>query len=465
MHRRPNILFLFTDDQRFDTIAALGNDQIHTPNLDKLVRRGTIFTRAHIMGGTCPAVCMPSRAMLHSGRTLFHLQDCGREIPQDHTTLGETLGKQGYDTYGIGKWHNGTAAFNRSFAGGAEIYFGGMADHWNMPANDYDPNGQYATRLPRCKDPSSSNKVMSLQCDHVTPGKHSTDLCADAAINYLDNRSGDDPFFLYVSFLAPHDPRTMPQRYLDMYNPDDIELPPNYLPGHPFDNGELWIRDEKLEAWPRTEDAIRRHIAEYYGMITHLDDAIGRILETLERTGQADNTIIVFAGDNGLAVGRHGLMGKQNLYDHSVRVPLIFAGPGIGENRQSESFCYLLDIFPTLCDLVGAETPPSVEGCSLLPAMQDPTIRVRDTLHLAYRDVQRGVRDERYKLIAYFVEGKRRFQIFDLQEDPWELNDLIDDPKHAEHVKRLAKELTRLRDELDDHTTGDGEFWDAFDAP
>jgi len=136
---KPNILLLFTDDQRFDTISALGSP-VQTPNLDRLVARGTTFTHAHIPGGTSGAVCMPSRAMLHTGRHLFHLDRCGQRIPDDHTLLGEHFQAQGYTCFGTGKWHNSRPAYARSFNTGAEIFFGGMADHWNVPAYDYDPS-------------------------------------------------------------------------------------------------------------------------------------------------------------------------------------------------------------------------------------------------------------------------------------------------------------------------------------
>ena len=151
---------------------------------------------------------------------------------------------------------------------------------------------------------------------------------------------------MYVSLMAPHDPRTMPKEFLEMYDPEEIKLPENFLTEHPIDTGALRVRDELLAAFPREPNEIKRHIAEYYAMISHLDHAFGRLLTALQEQGKLDNTIIVFAGDNGLALGQHGLMGKQNLYDHSVRVPLIFAGPGIPEGEQRNSPVYLLDIFP-----------------------------------------------------------------------------------------------------------------------
>jgi arylsulfatase A-like enzyme len=459
----PNILLLFADDQRFDTIAALGNDEIHTPNLDALVASGTAFTHAHIMGGSSGAVCMPSRAMLHTGRTLYRIDGQGQQIAPDHVLLGEHLRQAGYETFGCGKWHNGPAAYARSFSDGAEIFFGGMADHWNVPACRFDPTGAYDVPRVSCADALHSRELRHDLCDHITPGRHSTDLLADAACDYLGRAPADRPWFTYVSFLAPHDPRTMPPEYLDRYDPEVLTLAPNVTGGHPFDNGDLWTRDEKLEGWPRTEPAVRRHLAEYYAMITHLDAAVGRILDALKSSGQYENTIIVFAGDNGLAVGCHGLMGKQNLYDHSVRVPLILAGPGVEAGRRSDALVQLVDVFPTLCDLAGLDTPETVEGLSLAGALADPACEVRESLLLAYRYCQRGVRERRWKLIEYVVAGRRTTQLFDLACDPWERENLAGEPSCRSHVERLRAELSRWRTELSDDRPGQGkDFWQGF---
>ena len=460
--KKPNILFLFTDDQRFDTIRALGNDQIATPNIDRLVARGTACTDAYIMGGSAAAVCMPSRAMLMTGRTLYHLQGQGQAIPEEHVLLGEALQAAGYATFGTGKWHNGPASYARSFTAGAEIFFGGMDDHWNVPACDFDPTGRYEPERPLIRDPWRSNQVVHRRCDHIAPGKHSSELFADAAVRFLENCDAGRPFFAYVSFMAPHDPRTMPEEYLAMYDPDEVELPPSFLPEHPFDNGELRIRDERLAPWPRTPAEICRHNAEYYAMITHLDAQIGRVLEALERTGKAENTIVVLAGDNGLALGRHGLMGKQNMYDHSLHVPLLFSGPGIPQGKRCDAYCYLIDIYPTLCELAGVPVPATVEGTSLVPAMGDGA-QPRDALLFAYKDVQRAAQDRRYKLIEYAVEGRRTTQLFDLRADPWEMNNLADSPAYVDRVAALRREMRRWQDEWGDTQPGQGKpFWENF---
>ena len=458
---QPNILFFFTDDQRFDTIAALGNDEILTPNLDALVARGTAMTSAYIPGGTSGAVCMPSRAMLMTGRTLFHIEREGQDIPPDHVMLGECLQQAGYATFGTGKWHNGPAAYARSFTDGGEIMSGGMNDHWNVPACDFHPDGDYPQPRELHARFGSLRVRLNQRYDHVGR-KHSSELFCDETIDFLRNRRPEGtPFFAYVSFMAPHDPREMPSEFLNLYDPDRITLPANFLPEHPFDNGALRIRDELLAGFPRTEAEVRRHIADYYAMITHADAQIGRVLEALDEIGEADNTLIVFAGDNGLAVGRHGLMGKQSLYEHSIHVPLLFAGPGVPAGETRDAFCYLLDIFPTLCDLTGVDIPATVEGRSLAPVLQDAGAAIRERLIFAYTRIHRGARDGRHKLIEYAVDGKRTTQLFDLIDDPHERNNLADDPAHAGPLAALRTEMRRWRDEFDD--TADV-FWRAFDA-
>ena len=214
-----NILVLFTDDQRFDTIGALGADEVHTPNLDRLVERGTTFTHAHIPGGTTGAICMPSRAMLHTGRDLFQIEGTGEEIPAGHVLLGEHLARHGYRTWGTGKWHNGAASFNRSFQDGAEIFLGGMEDHWNVPAFRYDPTGRYAGTLPQVPEWLSSNEVRVRRGDGIRAGVHSSRLFCDAAIERLRQTDPSTPFLMYVSFMAPHDPRTMPAEHLRTLRP------------------------------------------------------------------------------------------------------------------------------------------------------------------------------------------------------------------------------------------------------
>ncbi len=440
--KKPSIIILFTDDQRYDTINALNCPEIHTPNMDRLVKNGVSFTHAHIMGGTSGAVCMPSRAMLLTGKSLFHLQNRGASIPEDHIMLPEVLKEAGYKTFGTGKWHNGRKAYARCFTHGAKVFFGGMSNHLEVPVYDFDNTGEYL------KDKQYIGK------------KFSSVLFTDEVINFLENETGENPFFAYVPYTAPHDPRMAPREFEDMYPREKIKLPENYLTEHPFDNGEMDIRDENLAPKPRTEDVVREHLAAYYAMITHLDAQIGRILDTLESTGKADDTIIVFAGDNGLAVGCHGLMGKQNLYDHSVRVPLIISGPGIPKGVQAGGLCYLNDIYATICELTDIPVPQSVEGKSLVPMLENKNSKIRDSLFLAYTKIHRGIRTkDSWKLIKYNVNGKQTSQLFDLNTDPHEINNLAGEEKNSERLNELSAKLKTQMKELDDFCDLDKPNW------
>ena len=416
--KRPNVLFLFTDDQRADTIAALGNMHIKTPNLDKLVARGTAFRRAYCMGAMQGAVCVPSRAMVLSGRTLFKINDNLKGIP----TWPEMFARMGYRTFMTGKWHNQPASVLAAFSTGKNIFFGGMGDPYTLPVADITPKR------------TLTEKKLS--------GKHSCELFADSAIEFIKEQKGaDKPFVAYVAFNGPHDPRKAPKEYHALYDKNPPPVPANFLPLHPFNSGDLTVRDEKLAPWPRTPDVVRQHLADYYAYITFVDAQVGRILDALRDAGLEDDTIIVFASDSGLAVGSHGLFGKQSVYDHSMRAPMIFAGPGVPKGKTSDAFCYLLDIFPTVGGLAGVAGPQGSEGKNLVPVMKGDVKEVRDSIFLAYRHFQRSVREDRFKIIVYPHINKT--VLFDLENDSHEIKDLARDPAHAKTIERLT---TKLKD-------------------
>lgn len=458
--RKKNILFLVADDQRFNTIHALGNEEIQTPNLDALVKEGVAFENAYIPGGSSGAVCMPSRAMIHTSQTIFDLEECGAVVPDNHPVLGEELQKNGYHTVEVGKWHNGIKSFGRAFSDGEDIFFGGMWDHWNVPCNHFDPTKKYEEWKHFTQDPFSSNQTIQLPADHLELGKHSTDLFSDAVIDKIKAAAKlDQPFFINGNFLAPHDPRTMPKKYKNMYHPDKISLPVNFLPEHPFDFDVKAQRDESLEVYPRPEKAIRQHLADYYAMITHIDDRIGTIIDALKETGQYEDTLIVFTGDNGLALGQHGLMGKQNLYDHSIHVPLLVKGPGIPAGKRISQQVLLCDIFPSLLDYVGAKIPENIFGKSFLPLITE-NIGGRETIYLAFTDKIRGLLTKNYKLIEYATQYGNHTQLFDLKKDPLEMNNLAENPAYAELLTRLQGELFEEAEKLGDTTFSQGEiFW------
>jgi arylsulfatase A-like enzyme/metal-dependent hydrolase (beta-lactamase superfamily II) len=421
---RWNILFILADDQRADTIAALGNTHIETPNLDRLVREGTAFTRAYCMGSLQGAVCVPSRGMILTGRTLFHVRD----DLDGQDTWPEAFGRQGYTTFLTGKWHNHQASALRSFQKGKAIFFGGMGNPYSLPVRDIS------------QEHTLGNERVS--------GEHSVQQFADAASEFLRGQTGDSPFLCYVAFNLPHDPRVAAPEYHRRYNADLPPLPPNFQPQHSFNNGAMTLRDEALAPWPRPPEVVRQHLADYYASIAFLDSQVGRILDALWASGQYDRTLIVFTSDHGLAIGSHGLFGKQSLYDHSMRAPLVVAGPGVPRDRRSDAMCYLLDIFPTLGELAGVSGPEGNEGRSLVPDFSDPAKAGRDSIFTAYADVQRAVRDDRWKFIVYPKVNKT--QLFDLQGDSIEMHDLANDANHAGDVARLVGMLRVWQRRLDD---------------
>lgn len=450
---KPNVIVLFADDMRADTIRALGHPEILTPNLDALVKSGVAFTRTYNMGGYTGAVCMPSRAMLMTGRNLPSLTGNGQTIDRQHTLLGEVFAQNGYSTYGVGKWHNGPEAYMRSFGDGAEILFGGMTyNQFEVPLTHYDKTGKYDKR-----EWARDRKQI---CDHVHANRHSAEIFADAAINYIkSDAAASRPYFMYVAFTTPHDPRQVPQKYYAMYDGKNrVSLPKNFLPKHPFDNGHMAGRDERLLGWPRGKPAVRAEIRDYYATITHLDAQVGRIIEALKQSGQYENTIIVFAADNGLAVGQHGLMGKQNLYEHSIGVPMIWSGPGIAKGRKSQARCFLMDIYPTLCEKLGLPTPSSVQAGSFAASLENADKPHRAGMYFMFRQFQRAYSDGKYKLIEYHVNNERNTQLFDIEADPLEMSNLAGDPAHARLLKTMRDNLLASRLPND----ADKDFWKDF---
>ncbi len=462
---KPNLLFILTDDQQFDAIGALGNNQIHTPELDRLVGEGVSFSRAYIMGGNQPAVCCPSRAMIHTGRPLYRTgcDERGR-IPEKVETIAETFRKAGYRTFATGKQHNGPGVIARGFTDAGKLLFAGMGHHMHLKVHDFDPAGQYHPEQGK-----------------VVP-RYSSEMFTDVALDFLDQDRGGAPFLAYLAYTVPHDPIMAPRKYMSLYKPDSIRLHPTFQPAHPVDispDGDrvrpMQSCDEceadavvKYHKWPIDEADMRALVAGYYAMITHLDAQIGRIRTKLENKGEWDNTIVVFASDNGIAMGRHGCYHKQTSHDHDAHVPLIMAGPGIPKGQTRDGMVYLCDLFPTLCDLAGLETPESVEGQSLLPMLSGDDLSGRDVLYHAYVQNWRAVYDGRYRYLAYAGHDEaggtivRRNLLFDISEDPMEAHNLSDDPGYAGHMARLEWLLLEQRAICSDPAVPGG-FWEKYE--
>jgi arylsulfatase A-like enzyme len=348
---KPNIIFLFADDQRADTIGAHGNPHIQTPNLDKMVAEGFSFRRNYCAGSFSGAVCVASRAMLMTGKHWMKLpRTKGRITWGDSPLLPSHLqAAGGYNTFIVGKWHNGKGTLDRSFSNGSALYMGGMANHADFQVQDLN-DGKLS--------------------DKRDAGGFSSTVFADEAVKYINAADADKPFFLYVAFMAPHDPRNPPEKYRQMYYDKRPPLPPNYLPEHPFQNAPQVTagRDEGLAPWPRTKDVISDQLCEYYGLVTHLDEQVGRIVDAVGKSTHAKDTIIIYTADHGLAMGSHGLLGKQNVYEQSMRCPLILSGPGVPKG-SSDSYTYVHDLYATICSFAGVDA--ALPG-SRFPPMSTP---------------------------------------------------------------------------------------------
>lgn len=418
---KRSVLFILTDDMQRTSIASWGNADTATPNIDALTRRGASFSHCYTNGAIQGALSMPSRAMIMTGCTLYELNQDGRVILPQTTTLPEELRTAGYRTFATGKWHSDYESFARSFSEGANLFFGGMhtyqsGGHTAPRLVNFDSTGNYKSQIP------------------FVATEFSSKVYADGAIQFLEStRSDERPFFAYVAFTSPHDPRLAHPDY--GYRPADesITLPTNYRPSHPFDNGDMNVRDEIYIPAPRTQATVKHELADYYGMVNEVDVQIGRVLSAIEGR---DDIIVVFAADNGLAMGQHGLMGKQNLYEHSIGVPLVICADEFTSGSNRKDLCYLSDIAPTLRSMLGLPQSRAASGISLTDTAQS-----RSDLWLAYSNIQRAVVELPYKYIVYSVGGVTTEQLFNIETDPLEWTNLASDPAQKSRIEAMREKL------------------------
>jgi arylsulfatase A-like enzyme len=402
---KPNILHIHADDHRADGLHALGTAALKTPNLDTIVEHGMAFTHCYTMGSMVGAVCLPSRTMMLTGRSWLRIPGPRSASTETNAAalLPGVLKAAGYETWHMGKSGN-------EFRAGIQAFDVNLVD---------DGKGSG----------SETGRALSSK-------RH-----ADQAVAFLKSRDTSRPFYIYLAPPVPHDPRVAEPQFHTLYSAADIPLSAAFLPLHPWDNGDMAVRDEKLAPWPRTPQDTRQQLADYYACVTGLDHHVGRIFTALKESGQWENTIIVFTGDNGLSLGEHGLFGKQNLYEFGgMHVPCVMAGPGIPRGR-SQALVYLMDLFPTFCDFGGARVPDGVEGRSLRPLLEGRQTRLREVLYTGYLRCQRAIRDDRWKLIRYPLVD--RTQLFDLQTDPRELNNLAGQSGYASRVAAMMALLER----------------------
>ncbi len=441
--QKPNILFIFADDQCYHTINAMGNQEVITPTLDQLASKGVAFTHSYNMGGWNGAVCIASRTMLNTGLSVWRANRAETNLDEwdaQGKLWSNLMENAGYETFMAGKWHVKVE-----------------------PDSIFQHTGHIRGGMPK-QTPEGYDRPKDENDWEWTPwdtrfggfwegGEHWSEVLADEAVSFLESASGkDDPFFMYVAFNAPHDPRQSPKEYVDMYPLENVSVPATFQPLYPdmdlIGCGE-GLRDERLAPFPRTEYAVKVNRQEYYAIISHMDSQVERILEALENSGKKDNTYIVFTADHGLSCGNHGLLGKQNMYDHSLRVPLFVIGPDIPRGKQVDTDVYLQDVMPTILDLAGAEIPDHIEFHSLLPFTRgEKTESYYDAIYGCYVDLQRMIRDEGFKLILYPDASK--LLLFDMVNDPEEIVNLADKDKYQDKKKQLFDRFLELQVQMED---------------
>ncbi|MHC4631319.1 MAG: sulfatase-like hydrolase/transferase [Planctomycetota bacterium] len=413
---RPNILFIIVDDQSPQDLKIYNSrSTLETPNIDRLAAEGMVFDAAHHMGAWTGGVCTPSRHMIMSGRTVWHIPNKPGRVNNPHIT-NPKLVPPDLAQYTM------PAVFNRA---------------------GYDT-------MRTCKRGNSyegANELFTVRRDSTKRGgtdETGSAWHAEQVLEYLDQREAtedQDPFLIYFGFSHPHDTRDGKPELLAKYgavnhrdknalppaDPRQPALPVGYLPAHPFDNTHMTVRDEVAVSgvWDkRDERTIRNELGREFACSENIDIQIGRVLKRLAAMGELDNTYIFYTSDHGMAIGRHGLQGKQNLYEHTWRVPFVVKGPGVERASRVKGNIYLLDVLSTLCDLAGIETPKTSEGISFKPILEGKKDLVREALYGVYcggaRPGIRCIRKGDWKLIKYDSprDGVRETQLFNLADNP-----------------------------------------------
>jgi len=469
--KRPNILWYCSDQQRFDTIGALGNPHVHTPRLDALVAKGVAFTHAYCQS----PICTPSRASFLTGvyPSALGVNGNGFEhFPAEHAhkLLPNRLAKAGYDCGLVGKLHlASSAAGQEPRVEDGYRYFQYSHDHKGPRdrGNDYAawierqgiaPEKVLAERA--VNDPKSYRLGAKLKSfggfyepsadeDNIPPELHQTRWCTEMAIDFVsETRRDDQPWFLSVNPFDPHPPFDAPWEYYRRFDPEQ-------MPGAHFEEGDL-AHQQKLTAAgidfqsvPRHPDELQhRHLqASYYAMIEQLDHELGRLLDHLDASGALDDTIVVFMSDHGESLGDHGLVLKGcRFIEGLIRVPLVISWPGrLDQGTRTEALVELLDVAPTLTELTGLEIPWYNQGQSLLPLLQGRSDRHRDSVRaeffgaINYPDQTHATmyREGDWKLVTY--HGKDLHELYNLRDDPWEHRDLSADPNYAKTLMGLLR--------------------------
>ncbi len=434
---RPNILWYCTDQQRFDTIGALGNPHAQTPTMDRLVREGVAFTHAYCQS----PICTPSRASFLTGLypTRVHCTRNGNEsFPDWPPLITKQIAESGYECGLIGKFHL-TSAGHRT-----EPRLDDGYSYWKFshaPRDDWPHGHDYAEWVSAQGEDLDS---LRNSPDRVPTELHQTTWASEMAIDFI-NQPRQQPWLLSVNVYDPHPPFIPPRSYFERFDPSTLPGP-HFRPSDLDQQAKFKNIDfQGSVQTPDQRDACTIQ-AQYYAMIAQIDDQLARVMQVLEVTGQADNTVIIFTSDHGESLGDHGLLEKGcRFYEGLVRVPLIFHAPArFQQGLQSHALVELLDKTATIVELCGLDPPEYQQGRSLLPILRGESSpdHHRDFVRCEYFDALDShftggsgtfatmYRNRRYKLCVY--HGHNLGELYDLEQDPWEFDNLWDDPAHQQ---------------------------------
>ncbi len=443
---KPNVLFLIADDLN-TSLSGFGHPQCKTPNLDRLAERGVKFENMHCQFPVCGA----SRASIMSGLYPYANLTMGNQgtlrgnMP-DVLTLPQAFRNKGYYAARVSKiYHMGIPP---------EIIAGTALrddrESWeeaiNVKALEQLAPGESTNWSPQDKSTQSFTGVIASGDDH----DHADGMAADRAIEILERVKGQ-PFFLAVGFVRPHVPLVAPKKYFDTYERADMIAP--VVTEDDLDDVPTIIRDYKRNSttFGITPESHKGLLQAYYASISYMDAQVGRVLDALEKSGVAEDTIVVFTSDHGYLLGQHHKFQKQHLFEEATRVPFIISVPWMNDQhgRGTKKITELIDVYPTLTELAGITAPSVLQGTSLIPLLSDPESSAW-TKAQAFTVSQSGgesIRTPQFRFTQWGF-GDSGTELYDLEKDPGEINNVADAPEYASVAVRLREQLLAKRDEV-----------------
>jgi N-acetylglucosamine-6-sulfatase len=414
---KPNIIFILTDDQRYDAMSCAGHPWLKTPNMDRLAKEGVLFKNAFVT----TSLCSPSRGSFLTGcyaHTHEVFRNSGKDPNPSFSTFPQLLQKTGFKTAFIGKWHMSRENSPRS-----------GFDHWVS----FSGQGKY------------KNNKINVDGKTVSSDIYITDELTNYAVRFL-KENHNKPFMLYLSHKAVHAPFTPAKRHANLYS--DIKIKSRHNQKDNLSTKPKWGR--------KMDKNWKSQVLNYYQSLTAVDESIGRVYKTLDQIGTLDNTVIIFAGDNGYFHGEHGGMwDKRAAYEPSMRIPLIMRYPPLGKHQtRCEEMVLNIDLAPTILELASIPIPPKMQGQSWLNVLKGRPGR-KSFLYEYFQETDRrfkrptviAVRTKQWKYVTYPLDKSLTSEIYDLKNDPEELNNLFGKSEYASITEQMKKELAQLKKE------------------